>query len=78
MVLSCPVYDNPPVTVSWLLDGEALDLVSGGYTLYQDGREAKVTITKALRVLHPGLFSCMATSIEYGDTTKFFQITVEG
>ncbi|XP_028857462.1 transmembrane and immunoglobulin domain-containing protein 1-like isoform X1 [Denticeps clupeoides] len=76
-VLSCAVRANPQVAVTWEKDGARLDLMSSRYKLYQDEREARLTITRTQRSEHQGLYSCVTTSAEFGTRTKSFQLTVE-
>ncbi|XP_007237986.3 transmembrane and immunoglobulin domain-containing protein 1 [Astyanax mexicanus] len=74
--ISCPVQANPQVTVSWLRNGVAVDLLKEGYTLYQDSSVAKLIITKPDREQHQGTFTCIAESSVFGNMTKFIHVKV--
>ncbi|XP_072548070.1 transmembrane and immunoglobulin domain-containing protein 1-like [Salminus brasiliensis] len=74
--LSCSVWANPQVVVSWLRDGAAVDLLKEGYTLYQDSREAKLIITKPYRNKHQGTYTCITNSAVFGQMTKLIHVTV--
>ncbi|MBN3304635.1 TMIG1 protein, partial [Amia calva] len=77
VTFTCDVHANPPVSVSWMKNNERLNLDTGGYTLYQDGREATLSINK-IQKSHEGNYSCVTDSPEYGQRTKSFTLTVEG
>ena len=77
-MLRCPVWAYPQVTVTWLRDDLPLNLVTHRYTLYQDSREAQLTITNVQREQHQRWYSCVARSAEFGERTKTFQLLVEG
>ncbi|XP_031429069.1 transmembrane and immunoglobulin domain-containing protein 1-like [Clupea harengus] len=77
VVLRCPVWAYPQVTVTWLRDDLPLNLVTHRYTLYQDSREAQLTITNVQREQHQRWYSCVARSAEFGERTKTFQLLVE-
>lgn len=77
-VLLCSVWAYPQVTVAWLRDEQPLDLVTHGCTIYQDSREARLTITNIHKEQHQGLYSCVTQSAEFGKRIKTFQLLVEG
>lgn len=77
-MLLCSVWAYPQVTVTWLRDEQPLDLVAHGYSIYQDSREARLTITNIHREQHQGWYSCVARSTEFGERNKTFQLLVEG
>ncbi|KAL7848878.1 hypothetical protein SRHO_G00205010 [Serrasalmus rhombeus] len=74
--LSCSVWANPPVMVSWLRNGAAVDLVKDGYTLYQDSLEARLIIIKPNRDQHQGTYTCITESSEFGQRTKSIHVMV--
>ncbi|XP_066501108.1 transmembrane and immunoglobulin domain-containing protein 1-like [Hoplias malabaricus] len=74
--LSCSVNANPPVTISWLREGTVVDLLKDGYTLYQDSWMAKLIINKPNRKLHQGTYTCLTTSLEFGERSKVLHVTV--
>ncbi|KAL7831895.1 hypothetical protein AOLI_G00294430 [Acnodon oligacanthus] len=76
--LPCSVWANPPVSVSWLRNGAAVDLVKDGYTLYQDSLEASLIIIKPNRDQHQGTYTCVTESSEFGQRTKSIHVTVTG
>ncbi|XP_063048647.1 transmembrane and immunoglobulin domain-containing protein 1-like, partial [Engraulis encrasicolus] len=77
MTLSCDSRANPPVTMVWHRDGQALDLSVGRYVATDDGVTARLSATTLKRELHEGLYSCTASSpVEGTTTTKSFQVTV--
>ncbi|XP_041919869.1 transmembrane and immunoglobulin domain-containing protein 1-like [Alosa sapidissima] len=76
--LYCSVWAYPQVAVTWLRDDQPLYLVGQRrYTLYQDSREARLTITGAQRELHQGRYSCVTRSWEFGERSKTFHLLVE-
>ncbi|KAG9351615.1 hypothetical protein JZ751_022866, partial [Albula glossodonta] len=77
VVLTCNIHANPQVTVTWLQDGIELDMTGRGYALFQDGAEARLSITKIKRSLHQGTYSCETLSSKYGHRNKSFQLTVQ-
>ncbi|XP_036418045.1 transmembrane and immunoglobulin domain-containing protein 1-like [Colossoma macropomum] len=74
--LSCSVWANPPVKVSWLRDGAAVDLLKEGYKLNQDSFEARLIIIKPHRDQHQGTYTCVTESSEFGQRTKSIHVTV--
>ncbi|XP_036380298.1 transmembrane and immunoglobulin domain-containing protein 1 [Megalops cyprinoides] len=76
MTLTCDIHANPQVTVSWQRDGVELDLGIGGYMLFQDSMEARLSISRVKRNNHQGKYSCVALSPQYGERTKSFQLIV--
>ncbi|XP_050949289.1 transmembrane and immunoglobulin domain-containing protein 1 [Labeo rohita] len=77
VVLSCDVRANPPVTVAWKKNGEVLDLTSGSYKTTSNGITAQLSITKAKRDIHQGMYICEVNSAVYGIMARTFNITVE-
>ncbi|XP_062408848.1 transmembrane and immunoglobulin domain-containing protein 1-like [Sardina pilchardus] len=75
--LRCSVWAFPQVAVTWLRDGQPLYLVAHRYTLYQDSREARLTITGVKRETHQAQYSCVTRSWEFGERSKLFHLLVE-
>uniref|UniRef100_A0A8C9R7W9 Transmembrane and immunoglobulin domain containing 1 n=1 Tax=Scleropages formosus TaxID=113540 RepID=A0A8C9R7W9_SCLFO len=76
--LACDIYANPQVTVTWKQNDKALDLASGGYELFHNTWESRLSISKVQREIHEGQYSCVVTSPKFGIRTKIFSLTVEG
>ncbi|KAK2828649.1 hypothetical protein Q5P01_019683 [Channa striata] len=77
LVLQCNILANPPVSsVSWTLNGSALDLLGGGFTVTNDGYESQLTVSSVGKSLHEGLYRCSTHSPIYGEASKFFSVTV--
>ncbi|XP_018586078.1 transmembrane and immunoglobulin domain-containing protein 1 [Scleropages formosus] len=75
--LACDIYANPQVTVTWKQNDKALDLASGGYELFHNTWESRLSISKVQREIHEGQYSCVVTSPKFGIRTKIFSLTVE-
>ncbi|XP_077361675.1 transmembrane and immunoglobulin domain-containing protein 1 [Festucalex cinctus] len=76
LLLRCDAFANPPVTVWWTLNGSALDLVAGGFTVTDDGFASRLSANKAEKSKHEGLYRCTADSSVYGIKSKDFLVTV--
>ncbi|XP_062392510.1 transmembrane and immunoglobulin domain-containing protein 1-like [Sardina pilchardus] len=76
LTLSCDSRANPPVTMVWSRDGQALDLSEGRFTATNDGVTARLSVRSVERELHQGEYTCTATSPVEPQKTKSFQITV--
>ncbi|XP_071316840.1 transmembrane and immunoglobulin domain-containing protein 1 [Trachinotus anak] len=77
LILQCDIWANPPVTsVSWSLNGSAVDLLAGGFTKTNDGFKSQLTANRVGKSLHVGTYQCTAYSPVYGEHSKRFQVTV--
>ncbi|XP_006641155.2 transmembrane and immunoglobulin domain-containing protein 1 [Lepisosteus oculatus] len=76
VALTCNIYANPQVSVTWLKNDATLNLEEDGYSLYQDGKEATLSIAK-VQYSHQGTYRCEALSPQHGNSTKTFSLTVE-
>ncbi|XP_058857355.1 transmembrane and immunoglobulin domain-containing protein 1-like isoform X1 [Acipenser ruthenus] len=75
VTLTCDVYSNPRPAVSWSKNSSSLD-IGLHCQLIQDGREARLHITKA-QPYHQGEYKCEASS-SHGSYSKTFQLHVDG
>ncbi|XP_068572599.1 transmembrane and immunoglobulin domain-containing protein 1 [Cebidichthys violaceus] len=79
LVLRCDIWANPTVSsVSWTLNGSAVDLVAGGFSLTNDGFTSQLTTNSVERSLHEGTYQCTVKSPIYGEHSKQFSVTVTG
>ncbi|XP_075957579.1 transmembrane and immunoglobulin domain-containing protein 1 [Anarhichas minor] len=79
LVLRCDVWANPPLSsVSWTLNGSAVDLVASGFLLTNDGFTSKLIANSVEKILHEGTYQCTANSPLYGEHSKQFSVTVTG
>ncbi|XP_061658975.1 transmembrane and immunoglobulin domain-containing protein 1 isoform X2 [Syngnathoides biaculeatus] len=77
LVLDCETFANPPVSsVRWTLNGSALDLLAGGFSMTQDGFTSQLSADKAEKSKHEGLYRCIADSPVYGIKSRDFLVTV--
>ncbi|XP_042288267.1 transmembrane and immunoglobulin domain-containing protein 1 isoform X2 [Thunnus maccoyii] len=77
LVLRCDIWANPPVSsVSWTLNGSAVDLLGGGFTVTNDGFTSQLTTNRVFESLHEGTYQCTAISSVYGEYSKAFHVTV--
>ncbi|XP_040908151.1 transmembrane and immunoglobulin domain-containing protein 1 [Toxotes jaculatrix] len=77
LVLRCDIWANPPVSsVSWTLNGSAVDLLAGGFTVTNDGFTSQLTTNSVEKSLHEGVYQCTAYSPMYGEHSMSFQVTV--
>ncbi|KAF3706538.1 Transmembrane and immunoglobulin domain-containing protein 1 Precursor [Channa argus] len=77
LVLRCDIWANPPVSsVSWTLNGSALDLLAGGFTVTNDGYTSQLTVKSVEKSSHEGSYKCRVHSPIYGEGNKFFHVTV--
>ncbi|XP_077402367.1 transmembrane and immunoglobulin domain-containing protein 1 [Vanacampus margaritifer] len=76
LVLHCDAFANPPVTVWWTLNGSALDLFGGGFTVTDDGFSSRLSANKAEKSKHEGLYRCTVDSPVYGVKSKDFLVIV--
>ncbi|KAL4608439.1 transmembrane and immunoglobulin domain-containing protein 1 [Arapaima gigas] len=74
----CDTYAKPQANVTWMFNGEVVDLGSGGYALFRNTWETRLSIYKVERHVHQGQYSCVVTSSKFGTRTKTFSLTVEG
>jgi len=79
LVLRCDILANPPVSsVSWTLNGSAVDLSAGGFSLAVDGFASQLAAAGVEKSVHEGTYRCTATSPLYGEYGKRFSVTVTG
>nr|XP_020453995.1 transmembrane and immunoglobulin domain-containing protein 1-like [Monopterus albus]XP_020453996.1 transmembrane and immunoglobulin domain-containing protein 1-like [Monopterus albus] len=77
LVLQCDIWANPPVSfVLWTLNGSAVDLVAGGFTVTHDAFTTQLTTNKVKKGVHEGTYQCKADSPLYGNYSKFFHVTI--
>uniref|UniRef100_A0A3B4TGA0 Transmembrane and immunoglobulin domain containing 1 n=1 Tax=Seriola dumerili TaxID=41447 RepID=A0A3B4TGA0_SERDU len=77
LVLRCDIWANPPVSsVSWTLNGSAVDLFAGGFTVTNDGFTSQLTASNVEKSVHEGTYQCTANSPVYGEHSKRFQVTL--
>ncbi|GLD46773.1 transmembrane and immunoglobulin domain-containing protein 1 [Lates japonicus] len=77
LALRCDIWANPPVSsVSWKLNGSAVDLLAGGFTVTNDGFTSQLTANSMEKSLHEGTYQCTANSPIYGEHSKIFKVTV--
>ncbi|XP_051787190.1 transmembrane and immunoglobulin domain-containing protein 1 [Erpetoichthys calabaricus] len=74
---NCDIWANPQVKVHWFKDEESIDLITGSYQLYQDGKQARMTIPKVMDS-HKASYKCLAISEVHGNATRIFHLTVKG
>ncbi|XP_051904044.1 transmembrane and immunoglobulin domain-containing protein 1 [Hippocampus zosterae] len=77
LLLSCDTFANPPVSsVRWTLNGSAVDILAGRFTLTDDGFASRLAADKAEKSKHEGLYRCTVDSPVYGIKSKDFLVTV--
>ncbi|KAJ7997543.1 hypothetical protein DPEC_G00230100 [Dallia pectoralis] len=77
LVLSCDVFANPQVSVSWERHRAPIDLSDGGFEMTNDGTTSHLKVGKVDRDKHQGLYSCVTASPRYPTPNiKSFQVTV--
>lgn len=77
--MQCDIWANPPVlSVSWTLNGSAVDLLAGGFSVTNDGFTSRLTTNSVEKSLHEGTYQCTAKSPIYGGHSKQFSVTVTG
>ncbi|XP_033955546.1 transmembrane and immunoglobulin domain-containing protein 1 isoform X2 [Pseudochaenichthys georgianus] len=77
LVLPCDIWANPPVSsVSWSLNGSAVDLLAGGFSVTNDGFTSTISADKVEKSLHEGTYQCTAESPIYGSHNKTFIVTL--
>ncbi|XP_074466251.1 transmembrane and immunoglobulin domain-containing protein 1 isoform X2 [Sebastes fasciatus] len=77
LVMQCDIWANPPVlSVSWTLNGSAVDLLAGGFSVTNDGFTSRLTTNSVEKSLHEGTYQCTAKSPIYGGHSKQFSVTV--
>ncbi|XP_071193407.1 transmembrane and immunoglobulin domain-containing protein 1 [Salvelinus alpinus] len=76
MELSCDVFANPPVLVSWQQHGDPIHLSEGAFLLSNDGCKSRLKVGRVDRAVHQGLYSCVTSSPVYPNRTKSFEVTV--
>lgn len=74
--LSCDVFANPPVLVSWQRHGDPIDLSEGSFLLTNDGFMSRLKVARVNRAVHQGPYSCVTSSPIYPNRTKAFEVTV--
>ncbi|KAF3840803.1 hypothetical protein F7725_006665, partial [Dissostichus mawsoni] len=77
LVLWCDIWANPPVSsVSWSLNGSAVDLLAGGFSVTNDGFTSTISADRVEKSLHEGTYQCTAESPIYGSHSKKFIVTL--
>lgn len=77
LALQCNIKALPPVSsVTWILNGTKVDLGTGLFTITTDTFTSKLSTEKVHRLLHEGLYQCIADSPMYGIHTMDFKVTV--
>ncbi|XP_077596273.1 transmembrane and immunoglobulin domain-containing protein 1 isoform X2 [Stigmatopora nigra] len=77
LFLHCDIFSNPPISsVRWTLNGSALNFLTGGFTLSEDGRFSRLSAAKVERSKHEGLYRCVADSPLYGIRSRDFLVGV--
>ncbi|CAJ1063944.1 hypothetical protein L3Q82_022261 [Xyrichtys novacula] len=77
LALSCDIWANPQVSsVSWTLNGSAVDLLASGFTVTNDGSTSQLSTSSVEESLHQGTYQCTASSPKYGEHNKVFRVTV--
>ncbi|CAK6953883.1 transmembrane and immunoglobulin domain-containing protein 1 [Scomber scombrus] len=77
LVLQCDIWANPPVSsLSWTLNGSAVDLFASGFAVTNDGFTTQLTANSADASLHEGAYRCTANSPFHGEHSKDFQVRV--
>ncbi|XP_029304475.1 transmembrane and immunoglobulin domain-containing protein 1 [Cottoperca gobio] len=77
LVLQCDILANPPVSsVSWAFNGSEVDLLSGGFSLTNDGFTSQLTANRVKKSLQEGTYHCTTKSPIYGIDSKQFIVTV--
>ncbi|XP_049598886.1 transmembrane and immunoglobulin domain-containing protein 1 isoform X1 [Syngnathus scovelli] len=77
LMLSCDIFANPPVSsMRWTLNGSAIDIIAGGFTLTNDGFTSRLSANKVEKSKHEGLYRCTVDSPVYGIKSKDFLVTV--
>lgn len=79
LALRCDIWANPPVSsVSWTLNGSAVDLLAGGFTVTNDGFTSQLITNSVEKSLHEGTYQCTANFPVFGEHSKIFKVTVTG
>lgn len=79
LVLGCDIRANPRVSsVSWTLNGSAVDLLAYGLSVTSDGLTTQLIAGSVERSLHEGRYQCTVISPKYGERSKTFTVTVTG
>lgn len=79
LVLRCDIRANPPVSsVSWTLNGSAVALLAGGFTVTNDGYTTQLSASSAKIGSHEGTYQCTAHSPIYGEHSRRFHVTLTG
>ncbi|XP_060941420.1 transmembrane and immunoglobulin domain-containing protein 1 [Limanda limanda] len=77
LVLQCDILANPQVSsLVWTVNGSTVDLLTGGFTLTNDGVRSQLIANSVDRSLHAASYRCLANSPLYGEFEKNFQVTV--
>ncbi|KAK5858504.1 hypothetical protein PBY51_002638 [Eleginops maclovinus] len=77
LVLLCDIWANPSVSsVSWSLNGSAVDLLAGGFSVTNDGFTSTLTADRVEESLHEGTYQCTAVSPIYGTHSRQFIVTL--
>lgn len=75
--LQCDIQANPPVsTVTWMQNGNQVDLEAGGFMVTNDGFKSQLSANKVARHFHEGTYQCLANSPAYGIFSKLFFVTL--
>lgn len=78
LVLRCNILASPPVSsVAWALNGSEVDLLTGLFTITNDGSTSRLSTGKVQRSLHEGTYQCTAESPLYGQRSKEFRVSVK-